>query len=39
VLEYGPGELPLLHAVDERVRIDSLEKAVLVYENVMKHYS
>jgi len=39
VLEYGPGELPLLHAVDERVRIDSLEKAVQVYGNVLSYYS
>lgn len=39
VLEYGPGELPLLHAVDERVRIESLEKAEQVYGHVMKHYS
>jgi succinyl-diaminopimelate desuccinylase len=38
VLEYGPGELPLLHAVDERVRIDSLEKAADVYSRVMQQY-
>jgi succinyl-diaminopimelate desuccinylase len=38
VLEYGPGELPLLHAVDERVRIDSLVKAAQVYENVLQQY-
>jgi succinyl-diaminopimelate desuccinylase len=39
VLEYGPGELPLLHAVDERVRIDSLEKAARVYGLVMQQYA
>ncbi len=39
VLEYGPGELPLLHAVDERVQIESLTRAVQVYSHVMKQYS
>jgi succinyl-diaminopimelate desuccinylase len=38
VLEYGPGELPLLHAVDERVRIDSLEKSADVYGRVLQQY-
>ncbi len=38
VIEYGPGELPLLHAVNERVRIDSLEKAARVYQSVMQKY-
>ncbi len=38
VLEYGPGELPLLHAIDERVRIESLEKAAAVYGQVMLQY-
>jgi succinyl-diaminopimelate desuccinylase len=39
VIEYGPGELTLLHAVDERVRIDALEKAADVYLKVMQSYS
>lgn len=39
VLEYGPGELPLLHAIDERVRIDSLEKAAQVYGRVLRGYA
>jgi succinyl-diaminopimelate desuccinylase len=38
VLEYGPGELPLLHAVDERVRIDSLQKTAQVYGKVLRAY-
>jgi succinyl-diaminopimelate desuccinylase len=39
VLEYGPGELTLLHAIDERVRIETLEKAARVYRNVMQQYA
>jgi succinyl-diaminopimelate desuccinylase len=36
--EYGPGEIHLLHAHDERVRIDQLEKAVQVYETLIASY-
>jgi succinyl-diaminopimelate desuccinylase len=39
VLEYGPGEITSLHAVNERVTIDSLEKAALVYQNIMVRYA
>ncbi|MGB9176120.1 MAG: M20/M25/M40 family metallo-hydrolase [Methanoregula sp.] len=39
VLEYGPGEISSLHAVNERVTIDSLEKASLVYRGVMERYA
>jgi succinyl-diaminopimelate desuccinylase len=39
VLEYGPGEITSLHAVDERVPVDSLEKAMLVYRGVMERYA
>jgi succinyl-diaminopimelate desuccinylase len=39
VLEYGPGEISTLHAVNERVTIDSLEKAASVYEGVMARYA
>jgi succinyl-diaminopimelate desuccinylase len=39
VIQYGPGEIASLHAVNERVTIDSLEKAVLVYEGVMEKYA
>jgi succinyl-diaminopimelate desuccinylase len=38
VLEYGPGEITSLHAVNERVAIESLEKAALVYQGVMERY-
>ena len=38
VIEYGPGEIPTLHAVNERTSIDSLEKASLVYQEVMAKY-
>jgi succinyl-diaminopimelate desuccinylase len=39
VIEYGPGEIPSLHAVNERVTIESLEKAALVYRGVMERYA
>ncbi len=39
VLEYGPGEIASLHAVNERVTIDSLEKASVVYRGVMERYA
>ena len=39
VIEYGPGELPLLHAIDERVQIVSLEKASMVYQGIMSKYA
>lgn len=39
VLEYGPGEIPTLHAVDERVSVEQLEKAVDVYRGVIRAYS
>ena len=39
VIEYGPGEISTLHAVNERVRIDALEKAVDVYLGIMQKYS
>jgi succinyl-diaminopimelate desuccinylase len=39
VLEYGPGEIASLHAVNERVTIESLEKAALVYRGVMEQYA
>ncbi len=38
VIEYGPGEIPSLHAVDERVRIDDLEKVSEVYSGIMTAY-
>lgn len=39
VIEYGPGEISTLHAVNERVSIDSLRKASAVYEGIMTAYS
>jgi succinyl-diaminopimelate desuccinylase len=39
VIEYGPGEISTLHAVNERVRIQSLENAVRIYEGIIKAYT
>ena len=36
--EYGPGEIQLLHAQNERVQIDQLEQAVRVYESLIRAY-
>jgi succinyl-diaminopimelate desuccinylase len=38
VAEYGPGELRFLHAIDEHVKIESLEKAVMAYLSIMQDY-
>ncbi|MFA6333789.1 MAG: M20/M25/M40 family metallo-hydrolase [Methanoregula sp.] len=39
VIEYGPGEISCLHAVNERTPVDSLEKATAIYCGVMQHYA
>lgn len=39
VIQYGPGEISTLHAVNERVTIDSLKKASLVYRGIMNAYA
>ncbi len=39
VIEYGPGEIATLHAVDEKVKIRSLENAVRIYEGIMQAYT
>jgi succinyl-diaminopimelate desuccinylase len=39
VIEYGPGEISLLHAVNERVTIEALEKASLIYQGIMMRYA
>lgn len=39
VVEYGPGEIQALHAVDEHVTIESLENAARVYEGMIRRYS
>ena len=36
--EYGPGEIPLLHAQNERVQIKQLEQAVRVYSSLIRAY-
>jgi succinyl-diaminopimelate desuccinylase len=39
VVEYGPGEIPSLHAVNERTSIASLEMASHVYQYIMAKYA
>jgi succinyl-diaminopimelate desuccinylase len=39
VIEYGPGEISTLHAVNERVKIDDLKKASAVYAGIMTAYA
>jgi succinyl-diaminopimelate desuccinylase len=39
VIEYGPGEIATLHAVNERVTITSLEKAAEIYGDVVQQYA
>ncbi|HZD42671.1 MAG TPA: M20/M25/M40 family metallo-hydrolase, partial [Methanomicrobiales archaeon] len=39
VVEYGPGDLTTLHAVNERVQIASLERVAEVYRGVITRYS
>ena len=39
VVEYGPGEISTLHAVDERVKTDDLKKASAVYAGIMTAYA
>ncbi|MGD1004019.1 MAG: ArgE/DapE family deacylase [Methanoregulaceae archaeon] len=36
VIEYGPGEMRYLHALNEHVKIESLKKASLIYYNIMQ---
>jgi succinyl-diaminopimelate desuccinylase len=38
VIEYGPGELSTLHGTNERVAVESLEKAAAIYERIMRAY-
>jgi succinyl-diaminopimelate desuccinylase len=38
VVEYGPGEIPALHAINEYVTIRSLENAAQVYVGMMERY-
>ena len=39
VVEYGPGEISTLHAVNERVKIDDLNKASEIYAGIMTAYT
>jgi len=39
VVEYGPGEMQALHAVDEHVTVESLENAVRVYKGLILRYA
>ena len=39
VVEYGPGDLRYLHAIDERVTTKSLQEAERVYRAVMQAYA
>ena len=39
VVEYGPGEIHLLHAVDEHVTVESLENAARVYNGMLERYA
>ena len=38
VVEYGPGYLDKLHAIDEKVSIEGLNNAKSVYKNVIRSY-
>lgn len=39
VVEYGPGEIRTLHAIDEHVPIESLKKASRVYLGMLSQYA
>ncbi len=39
VVEYGPGEISTLHAVDERVMCTALENTARIYEGIIRAYS
>lgn len=39
VIEYGPGDLALLHARNERVSVSQLEKATEIFVHIMKAYT
>jgi succinyl-diaminopimelate desuccinylase len=38
VVEYGPGDITTMHAVDERVPVDALRKAQQVYAALIREY-
>lgn len=39
VVEYGPGEISTLHAIDERVSIEQLYAASRIYAGIIREYS
>jgi succinyl-diaminopimelate desuccinylase len=39
VIEYGPGEIATLHAVNEKVSVDALERSVSIYKGIILAYS
>lgn len=39
VVEYGPGEITSLHAVNERVSIESLTKVTSVFEGIIRGFA
>jgi len=39
VIEYGPGELTTLHAINERIAVTSIEKAAGIYTEIMRAYA
>jgi succinyl-diaminopimelate desuccinylase len=39
VIEYGPGELATLHGINERIAIESIEKASQIYQGIMHAYT
>jgi succinyl-diaminopimelate desuccinylase len=38
-VEYGPGEIPTLHGIDERVSIPQLKAASEIFQGIMRQYS
>ena len=39
VIEYGPGELSTLHGVNERIAVESMERATGIYTEIMQEYA
>jgi len=39
VVEYGPGEIGTMHAVDERVSIEQLHAATRIYAAIIRAYT
>lgn len=39
VVEYGPGEILTLHAIDERVAVKNLEQVTSVYRGILRAFS